>query len=84
MLVNMRSIPLSISSSIEEQENDEEEEKHVCVGTRNQRDMRYVNERSKKQNEGPVPIVLLVSSSPLSSSTSTLESPSLSVSEIHR
>jgi hypothetical protein len=32
MLVNVRSIFLPIFSSIEEQENDEEEE-HVCVGT---------------------------------------------------
>jgi hypothetical protein len=32
ILVNVGSIPLSISSSIEEQENDEKEEP-VCVGT---------------------------------------------------
>jgi hypothetical protein len=33
MLVNMGSIPLSVPSSIEEQENNEEEEGFVCVGT---------------------------------------------------
>jgi hypothetical protein len=35
MLINMKLIPLPISSSIEEQENDEKDE-HVCVGTRTQ------------------------------------------------
>jgi hypothetical protein len=37
-----------------------------------------VYERRKKQNKGPVPTIPLVSSSPLSPSTSTLETPSLS------
>jgi hypothetical protein len=32
-LVNMGPIPLSVLSSIKEQENDEEEEELVCVGT---------------------------------------------------
>jgi hypothetical protein len=36
MLVNMGSIPLSVPSSIEEQENDEEDEESVCVGTQTQ------------------------------------------------
>jgi Reverse transcriptase (RNA-dependent DNA polymerase) len=76
MLVNVGSIPLSVPSSIEEQENDEEEKELVCVGTQTQGEMRYVYERRKKQNEGPVP---LVSSSPLSPATSTPETPSLSL-----
>jgi hypothetical protein len=33
MLVNVGSIPLSVPSSIEEQENGEEEEEPICVGT---------------------------------------------------
>jgi hypothetical protein len=74
----MRSIPLSIPSSIEKQENDEEEEGHVCVGTQTQEEVKYVYEWRKKQNEGPVPTVPLVSSSLLSPSTSTPETPSLS------
>jgi hypothetical protein len=41
----------------------------------NSGEVRNVYERRKKQNEGPVP---LVSSSPLSPSTSTPETPSLS------
>jgi hypothetical protein len=44
----------------------------------NSGEVRYVYERRKKQNEGPVPTVSLVSSSPLSPSTSTPETPSLS------
>jgi hypothetical protein len=36
MLVNVGLIPLSIPSSIEEQENYEEEQEPVCVGTRTQ------------------------------------------------
>jgi hypothetical protein len=75
IMVNVGSIPLSLPSSIEEQENDEEEVEPVCVGTQTQEEMRHVYERRKKQNEGPVP---LVSSSPLSPSTSTPETPLLS------
>jgi hypothetical protein len=73
MLVNVRSIPLSVPSSIEKQENDEEEEESVCVGTQTQGEVKYVYERRKKQNEGPVPTVPLVSSSLLSPSTTTPE-----------
>jgi hypothetical protein len=57
-LVNVRSIPLSIPSSIE-QENDEDEEEHVSVGTRTHGEVRYVYEIRKKQNEGPVPTRVL-------------------------
>jgi hypothetical protein len=42
------------------------------------REVRYVYERRKKQNEGPMPTVSLVSSSPLSPSISTPEILSLS------
>jgi hypothetical protein len=46
--------------------------------TQTQREVRYVYERRKKQNEGPVATVPLVSSSLLSPSTSTPETLSLS------
>jgi hypothetical protein len=36
MLINVGSIPLSVPSPIEEQENNEEEEEPVCVGTQTQ------------------------------------------------
>jgi hypothetical protein len=79
MLVNVGSILLSIPSSIEEQENNEEKKELVCVGTRIQGEVRYVYERRKKQNEVPMLIVPFVPSSPLSLFISTLEisSPSL-------
>jgi hypothetical protein len=44
----------------------------------NSREVRYVYERRKKHNEGPVPTVPLVSSSPLSLSTSIPETSALS------
>jgi hypothetical protein len=50
MLVNVRSIPLSVPSSIE-QENDEEDEEFVCVGTQTQGEVRYVYEWRKKHNK---------------------------------
>jgi hypothetical protein len=43
----------------------------------NSGEVRYMYERRKKQNEGPVPTVPLISSSPLSLSISTPETPSL-------
>jgi hypothetical protein len=73
--VNIESIFLSISSSTEEQDNDEED-KFVCVGIRTHEEVRYVYESRKKQNEGSMSTVSLVSSSSLSSSTSTPEIPS--------
>jgi hypothetical protein len=54
----VRSIPLSIPSSIE-QENDEDEEEHVSVGTRTHGEVRYVYEIRKKQKKGPVPTRVL-------------------------
>jgi hypothetical protein len=59
--------------------NDEGEKEPVCVGTWTQEKVRYVYERRKKQNEGPVPTVSLVLSSLLSPSISTPETSSLSL-----
>jgi hypothetical protein len=66
MLVSVRSISLSIPSSIEEQENDEEE--CMCWDLNSRGDEIYIYER-KKWNDVPMSTVPLVSSSPLSPST---------------